>query len=341
MSEANRPSGGERTRQRVAVDVHLDAAARRPALARDVARGFAAVPKELPPKWFYDETGSLLFEDITQLPEYYPTRREREILVDHGAEIAAASAADTLVELGSGMGEKTALLLDALAGGGRLRRFVALDVSEAALRESCRRLARERPGLEVRGVAADFELDLDRIPRGGRRLVALLGGTIGNFRPAQRRALLGGLAARLEPGESFLLGVDLVKDRSRLLAAYDDAAGVTAAFNRNVLSVINRELGGEFDLDAFEHEVCFDESHEWIEMWLRSTRRQRIRIAALGCTVELEAGEGIRTEISAKFRLDRLAGELAGAGLRAVETWTDRAGDFALTLSRPAAEAPV
>ncbi|MEA2704675.1 MAG: L-histidine Nalpha-methyltransferase, partial [Actinomycetota bacterium] len=259
------------TDSRCDIDVHLAPDALRSALRADVAEGLTASPKELPPKWFYDERGSELFDEITRLPEYYPTRRERAILEQRAPEIAALSGADTLVELGSGTSEKTRLLLDAcVAGGAGLRRFIPFDVSEATLRQAATAVAAEYPTVAVHAVCGDFDHHLGTIPGGGRRLVAFLGGTIGNLDPKPRAEFLAALSANLAPGDALLLGTDLVKDPGRLVAAYDDAAGVTAAFNRNVLRVVNRELSADFDPDSFAHVALWDPANEWIEMRLRA-----------------------------------------------------------------------
>ncbi|MGY2078579.1 L-histidine N(alpha)-methyltransferase [Modestobacter sp. SYSU DS0657] len=306
------------------------------ALRADALAGLTSTPRTLPPRWFYDERGSELFDEITRLPEYYPTRTERALLADHAGEIATATGADTLVELGSGTSEKTRLLLDALARAGTLRRFVPVDVDPSVLRAAGTALAAERPGLAVDAVVADFTTGLAELPRQGRRLVAFLGSTIGNLEPADRAAFLRALAATLQPGDAFLLGTDLVKDPDRLVRAYDDATGVTAAFNRNVLAVLDRELGADFDLDAFAHVAVWDAEREWIEMRLRSVRDQVVRVAALDLEVPFVAGEELRTEISAKFRRERVESELTAAGLRVTHWWTDPAGDFALSLATPA-----
>ena len=315
------------------IEVHLTAEQLQAALRRDVRAGLTSVPKELPPKWFYDERGCQLFDDITRLPEYYPTRCERSILEERAAEIASLTGADTLVELGSGTSEKTRLLLDALAGAGRLRRIVAFDVSEPTLRSAAATLAREYPQADVTAVVGDFEHHLAAIPGGGRRLVAFLGGTIGNLAPKQRALFLSEVAAMLAPGDGLLLGTDLVKDVARLEAAYDDAAGVTAEFNRNVLRVVNRELGADFVPERFDHVARFDPEEEWIEMWLRSTGPQRVTVAALDLHVGFADGEATRTEISAKFRREGVEAELGDADLALARWWTDGAGDFALSLS--------
>jgi L-histidine N-alpha-methyltransferase len=316
------------------IDVHLSPADLDTALRTDVRRGLTSAPKWLPPKWFYDDRGSELFEAITRLPEYYPTRREREILAREAATIAVAARADTLVELGSGTSEKTRLLLDAWAASGRLRRFVPFDVSEATLRRASLAVADEYPGVEVHAVVGDFERHMELLPGGGRRCVAFLGGTIGNLVPAERASFLAALRATLEPDDSLLLGTDLVKDPSRLVAAYDDAAGVTAEFNRNVLRVIDRVLDGDLDPSRFAHVACWDPDEEWIEMRLRSDRDHVGRIGALDLEVAFGAGEEIRTEVSAKFRRAGVEAELEAAGFALEHWWTDAHGDFGLSLSR-------
>jgi L-histidine N-alpha-methyltransferase len=319
---------------RVRVDVHLTPEDRARALRDDVLSGLRASPKSIPPKWFYDARGSRLFDAITRLPEYYPTRRERSILSRRAVEIAQLSRADTLVELGSGTSDKTRLLLDALAGRGRLCRVVALDVCEEAIRESGAAIAWEYPGVEVHGVVGDFERHLDRLPGGGRRLVVFLGSTLGNLERPARASLLASLRAALGAGETLLLGVDLVKDARRLVAAYDDEAGVTAAFNLNVLAVLNRELDGSFALHRFRHVARFDPDESRVEMWLRSRCDQVVSLRALGLEVGFARGEAILTEISTKFRRAGLEAEVAAAGFEPLRWWTDPAGDYAVCLSR-------
>ncbi|MEV6617348.1 L-histidine N(alpha)-methyltransferase [Streptomyces sp. NPDC051051] len=300
------------------------------ALRADVLQGLTATPKTLPPKWFYDADGSELFERITELPEYYPTRAEREILVDRAGEIAAAAGARTLVELGSGSSEKTRHLIGALTD---LDTYVPVDVSESALTGAGRALAAERPGLSVHALIADFTAPLTLPDTPGPRLVAFLGGTIGNLLPDERAAFLGSVRALLSPGDALLLGTDLVKDEGVLVRAYDDAAGVTAAFNKNVLAVVNRELGGDFDPGAFDHVALWDAENEWIEMRLRSRTAQTVKLPALGLAVDFTAGEELRTEVSAKFREAGVRAELSAAGLGLSRWWTDREGRFALSLS--------
>lgn len=313
---------------------HLPPDFRADALRADVAAGLTASPKSLPPKWFYDERGSVLFEQITRLAEYYPTRAEREILVARAAEVAARTGARTLVELGSGSGEKTRLLIEALRAHGTLRTYVPMDVSPSALLESGRVLVRDHPGLVVRAVMADFEHQLGVLPTGERRLTAFLGGTIGNLEPPARAKFLADLRASTRAGDWLLLGTDLVKDPAVLVPAYDDAQGVTARFNRNVLQVVNRELAADFDPEAYEHVALWDPEEEWIEMRLRSVRDQRVTVAGLDLVVSFAAGEEMRTEVSAKFRTDGIAAELAAAGFAVRERWTDGGGRFLVTLAQ-------
>jgi len=317
----------------VSLSNHLAADSAAQALRRDVRTGLAQIPKSLPPKWFYDSVGSDLFDQITRLPEYYPTRAEARILRARSVEIATASAADTLVELGSGTSEKTRMLLDALRDSGSLRRFIPFDVDAGMLNAAGSAIQREYPGIEIDAVCGDFEEHLGKIPRVGRRLVAFLGSTIGNLTPGPRADFLSALSDMLRPSDSLLLGTDLVKDVGRLVRAYDDSAGVTAKFNRNVLAVVNRELDADFDLDAFEHVARWNVAQERIEMWLRASSAQHVRVAALDLAVDFVAGEEMLTEVSCKFRPDGVEAELAAAGLRRTHWWTDPAGDFGLSLS--------
>jgi L-histidine Nalpha-methyltransferase len=303
------------------------------ALRRDVRDGLTQTPKSLPPKWFYDAVGSDLFDQITRLPEYYPTRTEAQILRAQAAEIAAASGADTLVELGSGTSEKTRMLLDALRDKGSLRRFIPFDVDAGVLNAAGSAIQREYPGIEIDAVCGDFEEHLGKIPRVGRRLVVFLGSTIGNLTPGPRGDFLSTLSDTLQPGDSLLLGTDLVKDAGRLVQAYDDSAGVTAQFNRNVLAVVNRELDADFDLGVFEHVARWNADEDRIEMWLRADSPQRVHIGALDLTVDFAEGEEMLTEVSCKFRPEGVAAELYAAGLRRTHWWTDPAGDFGLSLS--------
>jgi L-histidine N-alpha-methyltransferase len=300
------------------------------ALRADVLKGLTHTPKTLPPKWFYDAHGSELFEQITELPEYYPTRAEREILVARSGEISAATGARTLVELGSGSSEKTRYLLDALTG---LHTYVPVDVSESALTQAGHALIAQRPELSVHALIADFTGGLSLPGTPGPRLVAFLGGTIGNLLPVERAAFLASVHALLSPGDALLLGTDLVKDENVLVRAYDDAAGVTAAFNKNVLTVVNRELGADFDPGAFDHVALWDAENEWIEMRLRSRTEQTVKVPALDLAVDFAADEELHTEISAKFRKEGVRSELAAVGLELAHWWTDSEGRFALSLS--------
>ncbi|MDX2561913.1 L-histidine N(alpha)-methyltransferase [Streptomyces sp. TX20-6-3] len=300
-------------------------------LRADVLHGLNRSPKELPPKWFYDARGSELFEEITRLPEYYPTRAEREILKARAPEIAAATGARTLVELGSGSSEKTRFLIDALLPG--LDSYVPVDVSESALTGAAESLLVERPGLHVHALVADFTRGLALPGTPGPRLVAFLGGTIGNLLPGERRTFLRSVRAMLTPGDALLLGTDLVKDESTLVAAYDDSAGVTAAFNKNVLAVIDRELSADFDPDDFDHVAVWDREREWIEMRLRARRALTVKIPELDLVVPFAAGEEMRTEVSAKFRQAGVRAELAEADLDLERWWTDSEGRFALSLA--------
>jgi len=326
------PATGDRLR----IDVHLGRDDER-GLADDVLDGLTRPCKELPPKHLYDARGSELFERICALPEYYPTRTERAILDACAADVAAATGAREVVELGAGSAAKTRVLLDALRDAGTLARYVPVDVSEQAVRACVTALAAEYDGLGLHGVVADFERHLDRLPPPeAPRLVAFLGSTIGNFLPGARRRFLRALARTVGPGGALLLGTDLVKDVAVLEAAYDDAAGVTAAFNRNALRVINRELGADFDEAAFDHVAFFDDEHEWIEMRLRARSRQTVHVRDLGLTVRFAPREELRTEISAKFTRARLRADLAAAGLTPVRIHTDPDEQFAVTLARPA-----
>ncbi|HEU5141853.1 MAG TPA: L-histidine N(alpha)-methyltransferase [Solirubrobacterales bacterium] len=318
----------------IEIEVHLSGDGRG-RMERDVRAGLSADPKELPPKYFYDERGSRLFEQITELPEYYPTRAEREILRDRSAEIvAAAGAPRTLVELGSGSAAKTRHLLGAMRDAGCLEAYVPVDISPEITRETAAALVREYPGLAVHGLVCDFEHDLERIPAAeGGRLVAFLGGTIGNLYPDARSDFLARIAALLAPGDCFLLGTDLVKDHGRLEAAYDDAAGVTAEFNKNVLAVLNRELKADFDLDRFEHVARYDSTEARVDIRLRSLVDQQVRVAALDLDVGFAAGEEMRTEISTKFTRPRLEAIFGEAGLTFADWFPDSRGDYALSLA--------
>jgi L-histidine Nalpha-methyltransferase len=316
----------------LAIDVRTPPAAER-TLHEDVLDGLTRPFKEIPPKHFYDARGSDLFEQICELPEYYPTRTERAILERFAPAIAARTEAAELVELGAGYATKTRLLIDAM----ELERFIPVDVSETTVRECARQLVAEYPGLSVHGLVGDFERHLVHLPQSvGTRVVAFLGGTIGNFPPGSRRRFLRTIARTLGDDGWLLLGTDLVKDPQVLEAAYDDSAGVTAEFNLNVLRVMNRELGADFDLDGFDHVAFWDAEREWIEMRLRSRRRQTVRFPDLDLTVHFDQREELRTEISAKFTPSRVQGDFAAAGLELVDWFTDDDDLFALSLARPA-----
>ncbi|HEY5045444.1 MAG TPA: L-histidine N(alpha)-methyltransferase [Solirubrobacteraceae bacterium] len=318
----------------IQIDSHLDGSEER-SLAEDVLDGLTRPFKELPPKHFYDARGAELFDQICELPEYYPTRAERAILERTATELAALTNAVELVELGSGTAAKTRVLLDALHGAGTLKRYVPVDVTESMVRDCAETLTEEYPGLRVHGVIGDFERHLDRVPPAiGPRIVAFLGGTVGNFQPGSRRRFLRSIGRLLGPEDHLLMGTDLVKDQEVLEAAYDDAEGVTAEFNRNVLRVVNRELDADFDPEDFDHIALFDTRNEWIEMRLRARREHTTMVRALDLPVHFRAGEEVRTEISAKFTPERLESDLSSAGLELVRWFTDPDELFALTLSR-------
>jgi len=321
----------------IAIDVHLDADAAA-TMARDVRAGLCDYPKELAPKYFYDERGSKLFEQITVLPEYYPTRAERQILERRSGEILdTAGRPGTLIELGSGSAAKTRHLLSAMRDCDSLDTYVPVDISEEITHRAATELVDEYPGLNVHGLVCDFEQHLERVPHGtDRRMIAFLGGTIGNLYPRQRQAFLERIAALLGPDDHLLLGTDLVKDRDRLEAAYNDSAGVTAEFNKNVLAVLNDQLSADFDLDAFEHVARYDDEAERMDIRLRSLADQEVRVDQLDLDVSFAAGEEMRTEISTKFTRERLESVYAGAGLELRGWFTDAAGDYALSLAAPA-----
>lgn len=314
------------------------------ALRQDVRTGLTADPKWLPPRWFYDRTGSELFERITELPEYYPTRCEAEILTEHAAEIMARAGARVLLELGSGSSSKTRLLLDRLHPRGRDQPdlpsdrpgYVSVDVSESALRDAAAALRADYPDLEITAVRADFTTQLTALPTDGPRVVAFLGSTIGNLDPTERGSFLTELRRVLRPGEHLLLGADLVKPSQTLVAAYDDAQGVTAAFNKNVLTVLDAALDGDADPADFDHRAVWDPDRRWMEMRLRARRDLRIHLAAVGMTVAFRRGEEIRTEISAKFDRDTVRAELRSAGFVDAGWWTDQRGWFSVSLWRAA-----
>jgi L-histidine N-alpha-methyltransferase len=320
----------------IQIDSHLDGSEER-SLANDVLDGLTRPFKELPPKHFYDARGAELFDQICDLPEYYPTRAERAILEERAEELAELTGAVELVELGSGTAAKTRVLLDALQAAGTLERYIPVDVTESMVRDCAEQLTSEYPGLRVHGVIGDFERHLDQVPAAsGPRIVAFLGGTVGNFPPGSRRRILRQIAGLLGPSDHLLMGTDLVKDPHVLEAAYDDAQGVTAEFNRNVLRVLNRELRADFDPEDFDHVALFDTQNEWIEMRLRARREHTTLVRDLDLPVHFNLGEELRTEISAKFTPERLQSDLSAAGLELVRWLTDPDELFALSLSRPA-----
>jgi L-histidine N-alpha-methyltransferase len=324
------------TAEQIAIDVHLPRGGVLAGLAEDAREGLSCPFKELPPKYVYDERGSQLFEAITELPEYYPTRAERAILKARAGQIVAAAEAGILIELGSGSAAKTRCLLDAMRDADLLDAYVPVDISEQITRETASALVKEYEALRVHGIICDYETHLERVPREEGALIAFLGGTIGNFRPAPRRSFLARIATLMFPGDRFLLGADLVKDRARLEAAYNDSAGVTAEFNKNVLHVFNRELEADFDVDAFEHVAFWDAHNRWMDIRLRSLAEQFIDVRALDMRVHFARNEEMRTEISTKFTRDRLERTYADAGLELVEWWTDPDELFALSLARRA-----
>jgi L-histidine N-alpha-methyltransferase len=320
----------------VTVDVRLVPDDLRRALRRDARAGLSARPKAMPPVWFYDDRGCELYEEITRTPEYYPFRTERDLLRRAAGEIVDAAGATVLVELGSGTSEKTRLLLDAMASGtAGLQGYMPFDVADGTMRAAAQAVADDM-GIGVHAVVGDFHEHLDEIPDvDSPRLVAFLGSTIGNFTPEQRRSFLDEVAGMLGPSDRFLLATDLVKPVDRLEAAYDDAAGVTAEFNLNLLSVLNRELAADFDPDRFRHRAVWDPDNRWIEMRLEATEDMAISVSALDLSVEFTAGEQMRTEISTKFTFDQVRRDLRLAGMRVTGVWTDPAGDYLLTLARP------
>jgi L-histidine N-alpha-methyltransferase len=318
------------------LDVHVPVGKGNESLIEDVRAGLSASPKWLLPKYLYDDLGCELYEQITDLPEYYQTRTELQILERECAGICDRHQPTELVELGSGSSRKTAAILDAMHAGGTLRRYLPFDIAPTAILDAAGRLNDAYPSLRIHGVAGDFDQHLDRIPRRGtrgRRLVAFLGGTIGNLHPSRRTPFLHSVAPLLEEGDVLLVGMDIAGDARRLEPAYDDAAGVTAAFNLNLLTMLNRELGADFDLDAFEHVATYDHEMEWVDLRLRSLADQDVRIPALGMTVRFGEGEEMRTELSCKFTRRSAAEMYAAAGLELIEWHTDDLDRFAVGLA--------
>ena len=320
------------TQQEVHVDVFRDEAESRPVLYDETLRGLHEEVKGLPAVWLYDARGSRLYDEITRLPEYYLPRREGEILRARAGEIAARTQARTLVELGAGSAKNIRLLLSALDTAGTLERFAPLDVSEQTLRASAQAIAAAYPGVSVHAIVGDFERDLGALPGGDRRLIAFLGSTIGNLYPDQRARFLTNLGDVLARDDALLLGIDLVKDATRLEAAYNDSGGVTEAFVRNALTAVNRELDATFDQRRFVYEARWDPEHEWMDIGLRARQAHTVRIHRLELDVAFEAGEALRVEISSKFRREQVELEAGQAGLSIESWWADRAGDFAVAL---------
>lgn len=322
---------------RLVVDVHLNGAGQLATMAEDVRRGLTANPKFLPSKYFYDERGSELFERITELPEYYQTRTELEILRSMADSLVAEFPFNELVEIGSGSATKTRMLLDAMEEQAGLRRYIPVDVSEQFLRRSAVALLSRYPALRVHGVVGDFQSHLGQVPAAdGRRLVIFLGSTVGNLDVDERKAFLPEVGRLLGEGDAFLLGVDLVKDVGVLEAAYNDRAGVTAEFNRNILRVVNRDLSADFDPEAFRHWAFYSTHHDRIEMHLTPDRPQAVRVTDLDLTVAIRPEETIRTEISCKFTLETVSAMLDAGGLKLVRWYTDPANRFGLALASPA-----
>jgi L-histidine N-alpha-methyltransferase len=317
----------------VEIEVLLEPGGAPATMAAEVEAGLRASPKWLPSKYFYDTRGSALFEQITELPEYYPTRTERAILESLAHEITGDSPPVELIELGSGAAKKTRVLIEAARAHGSLRRFIPVEVSQDIAEQSARRLARDYPGLDVHVVVGDFERHLDRLPAGEARLVVFLGGTIGNFMRPDAVRFISRVAGLLDGRSRFLLGTDLVKDRSVLHAAYNDSQGITAEFNRNILNVVNDHLGSDFDPAAFAHVAFFNEDASRIEMHLRSLADQVVSIPSLQMEVRFGQGELLRTEVSHKYTRESVEALFADAGLRLARWFTDPQDYFALSLA--------
>jgi L-histidine N-alpha-methyltransferase len=323
------PRTSTQERPRIVAEERIDG---RPALYEATLRSLQSEPKRLPTTWLYDERGSRLYEEITRLPEYYLPLREGEILLARAPEIARLTQASTLAELGAGSANNTRLLLDALDGGGTVELFAPLDVSGQTLQASAQMIAAAYPRIAVQAIVGDLERDLGLLPRGGRRLIAFLGSTIGNLYPDQRANLLAALAAELAPPDSLVFGIDLVKDPPRLQAAYNDPQGVTEAFVRNALTAVNRELEATFDQQRFAFVARWDPEHEWMDIGFRAREAHTVSVGRLGIELAFEEDEPLRIEISSKFRRERFGQEAARAGLRVESWWTDRACDFAVAL---------
>lgn len=304
-------------------------------LQQEVLTGLSQQQKVLPAKLLYDEAGSAIFDAICRTPEYYPTRTELAVLEAHAEQIVAAAKPEDLIELGSGMARKTHTLLDAAFRAQMPVRYVPLDISESAARASAEALLERYPSLNVHCVIADFHHGLEMLPRHGRRLVAFLGGTIGNFDDEEASEFLAGVRCAMGPEDCFLLGTDLVKDPKVLHAAYNDAAGHSAAFNQNVLNVLNNELDAHFRVDTFEPRAFYNEPQRRIEMHMVSKIAQSVRIGSLDWSATFRAGESIRTEISRKFTRDGVSELMSRAGFELSDWYPSDNDYFALSLSRP------
>lgn len=319
--------------RRIRIDVRLDPH-RSDADLQELRRGLTATPRRLPSKYFYDQTGSELFERITELPEYYPTRTERSLLTGYADEISYLTSAEELVELGAGAATKTRILLDAMQRQGNLRLYVPFDVSKTEVQRVARDLAGEYRELFVHGIVADFVHHLTSIPEGSPRLVILLGSTIGNFPPAEAVDLLTRLSNMMAKGDFFLLGADLIKDIGVIERAYNDSAGVTAAFNRNILRVVNGVVDGDFAPELYDHQARYDPRLDRIEMYLVASEAQRVRLPGLALDLEIRKGESLRTEISCKYDRPRVESMLRASGFELTRWFTDPERLFGLALAQ-------
>ena len=301
-------------------------------MIEDVRHGLTAYRKHLASKYFYDKRGSELFEEITRLPEYYLTEAETEILAGRADGIMTEFQPDEMLELGSGSSLKTRMLIESMYRNSRGRRYVPIDISEEAIRTAASRICDDYPWLEVEGLVGDYVPDLTKIRRRGRRLVVFLGSTIGNYVPTLRHSLLRSVADALQPEDAFALGLDLVKDEPTMIAAYDDAQGVSAKFNKNILHVINRELGGDIPVDAFDHVTRFDSELSCMSQSLRASRRVVANIVALDLAVTFVPGEEIHTEVSCKFTEHQVRDEFEAAGMKLNNWLTDQGDRFAIAV---------
>ncbi len=334
---ASRPpqrASNDQARHATGITTYLDSGWSDRALREEVQQAFTSLPKELSPRWLYDQRGSELFDQITELDVYYPTEAERLLLVEHAETIVATVGVDTVIELGSGTSDKTRILLDTFVRDGQLKQFVPFDVSESMLTSALALLGDRYPGISITPVAGDFNLHLDQLPQAESRMLVFLGGTIGNFYSEERAAFLRSIADVLIPGEWFLLGADLVKDPARILAAYDDDAGVTAEFILNVLHVLNRELDADLPLDDFEYVVTWDAEEERVDMRVRAKTQIRSMVGALDLAVTFEEGEELRVEISTKFHPAVLTAELEAAGLAVRHQFLADGDEFGLFLAQ-------